>query len=195
MNSFVEKYISETCEILQKLDKHSIEKAVTLIGEARKLGSRIFVLGVGGSAAHASHFVNDLRKLCDVESYCASDNVAELTARTNDEGWNSVFEKWLKTSRLTKKDLVVVFSVGGGDSERNVSVGLISALKSASQIGAPSIGIVGRSGGEVSKIATCSILIPNLFNDRVTPHTEGLMSVVAHLLVSHPETQRFSTTW
>ena len=161
----------------------------------RAEGGRLFVLGVGGSAGHASHAVNDFRKLCGFEAYAPTDNVSELTARINDEGWDSSFVEWLRGSRIRRGDGVLVFSVGGGNRERNVSVNLVRALEHAREVGARIFGIVGRDGGTTRELADACVLIPSVAAERITPHTEGMAAVVWHLLVSHPELQRVTTKW
>src|SRR5690242_7030198 len=165
------------------------------LARVRELGGRLFILGVGGSAGHASHAVNDFRKLCGFEAYAPTDNVSELTARTNDEGWETVFSEWLVTSRLGERDALLVFSVGGGNREKNVSANLVRAVDMARQVGAQVFGIIGRDGGHTGRHATAAVIIPPLFADRITPHTEGLAAVIWHLLVSHPLLQRNSTKW
>jgi D-sedoheptulose 7-phosphate isomerase len=166
-----------------------------LIEDTRKSAGRLFILGVGGGAANASHAVNDFRKIVGIEAYAPTDNVAELTARTNDDGWASVFVEWLKTSNLRKNDLLFVFSVGGGDQEKNVSPNLVSALQYAGEIGAKVCGVVGRDGGFTAKAADACVIIPVVEQTRVTPHTEAFQAVVWHLLVSHPRLKRGQTKW
>jgi D-sedoheptulose 7-phosphate isomerase len=195
MATFSDKFLSESIEILSGLDTESIERCAHGLAAVRDRGGRLFVLGVGGSAAHASHAVNDFRKICGLEAYAPTDNVAELTARVNDDGWDTVFAEWLKGSRLSSQDGVLVFSVGGGDLDRAVSVNLVHALDLASHRGASVYGIVGRTGGHTAKVADACVLIPPLYADRVTPHTEGLCAVVWHLLVSHPVLVRVATKW
>jgi len=194
-NTFAEKFLLEAREILGKLDASAIEKAAYLLAETRMAGGRLFILGVGGSAANASHAVNDFRKIAALESYAPTDNVSELTARTNDEGWSTVFESWLKTSRLKKLDTVLVFSVGGGDLERNVSPNLVAALAFAKNMGAKIIGVVGRDGGYTGKMADACILIPTVNPVHVTPHAEAFQAVVWHLLVTHPAVKVEQTKW
>jgi D-sedoheptulose 7-phosphate isomerase len=193
--SFTEKFLAEARQVLEQLDLSALEKAARMIAEVRGAGGRMFLLGVGGSAANASHAVNDFRKIAGIEAYAPTDNVSELTARTNDEGWATVFESWLKTSRLQVRDLVLVFSVGGGDLERNVSPNLVAALKLAKSVGARIIGIVGRDGGYTAKVADVCILIPTVNPAHVTPHTEAFQAVVWHLLVSHPAVKVEQTKW
>ena len=166
-----------------------------MIGELRATGGRLFILGVGGSAANASHAVNDFRKIGGIEAYAPTDNVSELTARTNDEGWATVFESWLKISKLQARDAVLVFSVGGGDLERNVSPNLVAALKLAKSVGAKIIGVVGRDGGYTAKVADACVLIPMVNTAHVTPHSEAFQAVVWHLLVSHPAVKVEQTKW
>jgi D-sedoheptulose 7-phosphate isomerase len=193
--TFVEKFLAEASEIVARLDRTSLEKAAKMIGELRSTGGRLFILGVGGSAANASHAVNDFRKIAGIEAYAPTDNVSELTARTNDEGWATVFEAWLKTSKLQARDAVLVFSVGGGDVERNVSPNLVAALKLAKSVGAKIIGVVGRDGGYTAKVADACVLIPVVNPVHVTPHSEAFQAVVWHLLVSHPAVKVEQTKW
>ena len=192
---FAEKFLAEAAQIVARLDRASLEKAAKRIGELRATGGRLFVLGVGGSAANASHAVNDFRKIAGIEAYAPTDNVSELTARTNDEGWATVFEGWLKTSKLQPRDAVLVFSVGGGDMERNVSPNLVAALKLAKAVGAKIIGVVGRDGGYTAKVADACVLIPVVNPVHVTPHSEAFQAVVWHLLVSHPAVKVEQTKW
>ena len=192
---FAEKFLAEAAEIVARLDRASLEKAAKMIGELRATGGRLFILGVGGSAANASHAVNDFRKIAGIEAYAPTDNVSELTARTNDEGWATVFEGWLKTSKLHERDAVLVFSVGGGDVERNVSPNLVAALKLAKAVGAKIIGVVGRDGGYTAKVADVCVLIPVVNPVHVTPHSEAFQAVVWHLLVSHPAVKVEQTKW
>jgi D-sedoheptulose 7-phosphate isomerase len=185
MTSFTEIFLSETQQILDALDADGVETLARDLAAVRDRGGRLFVLGVGGSAGHASHAVNDFRKLCG----------PELTARTNDEGWDSVFSAWLEASRLSPDDAVLVLSVGGGDVEHNVSPNIVRAIELAQKVGASVHGIVGRDGGYTAATATSCVVIPPLVGERVTPHTEGLCAVVWHLLVSHPVLQRDATKW
>jgi D-sedoheptulose 7-phosphate isomerase len=195
MAAFVETYLAETTEILSRLDRDEIERLAERLAEIRDAGGRLFLLGVGGSAAHASHAANDFRKLCGLESYAPTDNVSELTARINDDGWDSSYADWLRGSRLSKKDAVLVFSVGGGSADRNISMNLVRALDLAREVGARAFGVVGRDGGHTREVAEACVVIPQVSEERVTPHTEGLCAVVWHLLVSHPALQRSSTKW
>lgn len=192
---FTSTYIDETIEILRAIDQSSVDAVAAGIAQVRDRGGRLFLLGVGGSAGHASHAVNDFRKICGIEAYAPTDNVSELTARTNDEGWDTVFSAWLEVSQMRPSDGIVVFSVGGGDVERNISPNIVRALELAGQVGTPVFGIVGREGGYTAKVAQAAVVIPPLFGDRITPHTEGLCAVVWHLLVSHPDLQRSTTKW
>lgn len=193
--TFAEKFLAESAQILADLDTSSIEKAAQLLANVRAAGGRVFILGVGGSAANASHAVNDFRKIAGIEAYAPTDNVSEVTARTNDEGWATVFAGWLKASRLHARDAVLVFSVGGGDLERNVSPNLVAALQLAKSIGAKILGIVGRDGGYTAKVADVCIVIPTVNPAHVTPHTEAFQAVVWHLLVTHPAVKIAQTKW
>src|SRR5271154_2986502 len=193
--SFAADFLTEAAAICQKLDPAAIESVAAQLAATRARGGRVFFLGVGGSAANASHAVNDFRKIAGIEAYAPTDNVSELTARTNDEGWESVFAAWLKTSRLGKNDLVMVFSVGGGSVEKNTSVNLIRAVQYAKQVGASVCGIVGRDGGFTASIADAVVLVPTVNADHITPHAEAFQAVVWHLLVSHPSLKAAATHW
>lgn len=193
--TFTQRFIAEAVEILNKLDEAAIEKMADAIAETRERGGRLFILGVGGSAANASHAVNDFRKIVGIEAYAPTDNVSELTARTNDEGWTSVFKAWLEGSRLSARDAVMVFSVGGGSLEKNVSPNLVTALQLAKSAGAKIVGIVGRDGGYTAQVADACVVIPTVNADHVTPHTEAFQSVVHHLLVTHPKLKAAQTKW
>ena len=193
--SFSETFLNEAKKIIDGLDTAAIEKAAELLRKTRDDGGRLFILGVGGGAGHASHAVNDFRKIVGIEAYAPTDNVSELTARTNDEGWATVFEAWLKVSRLNAKDALLIISVGGGNLEKNVSPNLVAALKFATSTGSTIIGIVGRDGGYTAKVATCAIIIPTVNPDHVTPHTEAFQAVVWHLLVTHPTLKLIQTKW
>ena len=192
---FAATFIAETIDILEQLDVAEIERMATALAHVREGGGRLFILGVGGSAGHAGHAVNDFRKLCGFEAYAPTDNVSELTARANDEGWETCFSAWLSGSRINSRDAVLVFSVGGGNRERNVSVNIVRALETADAAGAHIFGIVGRDGGFTREVAEACVIVPTVASERVTPHTEGLCAVVWHLLVSHPMLQRASTKW
>ena len=193
--NFTESFIAEVVEILNELDVVAIERIVDLLAKTRELGGRLFVLGVGGSAANASHAVNDFRKIVGIETYAPTDNVSELTARTNDEGWASVFKYWLEGSHLNAKDTILVFSVGGGNLEKNVSPNLVLALQLAKQVGAKIVGVVGRDGGYTAQVADACVVIPTVHAEHVTPHTEAFQSIVHHLLVTHPRLKVAQTKW
>lgn len=193
--SFTEQFFKETTDIVAAIDQSAVESVATGLAAVRDRGGRLFVLGVGGSAGHASHAVNDFRKICGFEAYAPTDNVSELTARTNDEGWETVFEAWLKGSRIKAQDALLIFSVGGGDKEKNVSANLTRAIDVAKSVGASVYGIVGRDGGYSKKHATACVVVPPLVTDRITPHTEGLAAVIWHLLVSHPALKMQTTKW
>jgi len=194
MDNFSQSFINEGITLLQKLDVNDVESLATGLASVRDTG-RLFIMGVGGSAGHASHAVNDFRKICGFEAYCPSDNVSELTARVNDEGWDTCFSEWLKGSRLRKGDALLVFSVGGGNREKNVSVNLVKSIELAREVGAKVFGIVGRDGGYTKQAADACVLIPTISAERTTPHTEGFCAVVWHLLVSHPKLQIQKTKW
>jgi D-sedoheptulose 7-phosphate isomerase len=193
--TFSELFLRETVAVIGGIDSTQVERCATGLSEVRERGGRLFILGVGGSAGHASHAVNDFRKLCGIESYAPTDNVSELTARTNDEGWDTTFAAWLQVSRLGDRDALLVFSVGGGDQERHISVNLVRGLEVARQVGASIFGIVGRDGGFTAQVADACVIIPPLVDSRITPHTEGLCAVVWHLLVSHPALAQNATKW
>jgi D-sedoheptulose 7-phosphate isomerase len=195
MTSFAEAFLAESVEIIGQLSDTDIEALATGLAACRDNGGRLFILGVGGSAGHASHAVNDFRKLCAFEAYAPTDNVSELTARTNDEGWETTLDSWLITSRLCERDALLIFSVGGGSVEKNVSPNIVRALKLAEERGAAIFGIVGRDGGYLGQVATVAVIIPPLAPERVTPHTEGLCAVIWHLVVSHPALAANSTKW
>ena len=194
-DKFAARFLAEATEIIAKLDVASIEKAAGLLARTRATGGRLFVLGVGGSAANASHAVNDFRKIAGIEAYAPTDNVSELTARANDEGWASIFDSWLRTSRLKANDLLLILSVGGGNVEQNVSPNLVAALKYAKSIGAKVMGVVGRDGGYTATVADACVLIPTVNPAHITPHTEAFQAVVWHLLVSHPAVKMQATKW
>jgi D-sedoheptulose 7-phosphate isomerase len=192
---FIEDHLAETVEIVRRLDRCAIGCVAALLAGVRAAGGRLFLLGVGGSAANASHAVNDFRKLCAIEAYAPTDNVSELTARINDDGWAGVFVGWLQASRLRTGDGILVFSVGGGDAEHNVSPNLIEAIRYAKETGAKVAGIVGRDGGYTAKSADACVVIPVVNPEAVTPHTEAFQAVVWHLLVSHPLLKAAPTKW
>jgi D-sedoheptulose 7-phosphate isomerase len=194
-DDFTKIYLDETVRAVSALDAGAIEAVAAGLARVRDGGGRLFILGVGGSAAHASHAVNDFRKLCAFEAYTPTDNVAELSARVNDDGWDSSFAGWLEISRLGARDAVLVFSVGGGSKAKKVSANLVHALELAAQRGSAIFGVVGRDGGATRAAAEACVLIPTVSPDRITPHTEGLCAVVWHLLVSHPALKRAATKW
>ncbi len=195
MSTFTEQFLEESITLIKGVDVAQMEAMATGLATLREGGGRLFILGVGGSAGHASHAVNDFRKICGLESYTPTDNVSELTARTNDEGWDTTFSEWLKVSRLGAKDGLLIFSVGGGNKEKNVSVNLVRALELAKERGAKVFGIVGRDGGYTKQVADACVVVPTVHKDRVTPHTEGFAAVLWHLLVSHPALQQKATKW
>ena len=193
--SYTTEYIAEASQILTRLDTATIDRMVALLGELRERGGRLFFLGVGGSAANASHAVNDFRKIAQIEAYSPTDNVSELTARVNDESWESVFVSWLRGSRLTAKDMVFVLSVGGGDLERNISPNLVRALEYARSIDATICGIVGRTGGYTAQVADACVIVPTINPETITPHAESFQAVIWHLLVSHPALRAAEMKW
>ncbi len=195
MTSFSEIYLEETQRIAGSIDAFAVERLADGLVQVRERSGRLFILGVGGSAGHAGHAVNDFRKLCGIEAYAPTDNVSELTARINDDGWESAYSGWLSASHLGAADGVLVFSVGGGDRERGVSTNLVTALEAARDAGCFIGGIVGRDGGYTSRVGHAVVIIPPLVDARVTAHTEGLCAVIWHLLVSHPQLQRNPTKW
>lgn len=193
--TFTETFVAESIQVLGAVDTGAVETLARRLAEVRDGGGRLFLLGVGGSAGHASHAVNDFRKLCGFEAYAPTDNVSELTARANDEGWETTFSGWLRGSRLGPADAVLVLSVGGGDAERKVSANIVRALELAAERGAAIFGVVGRDGGYTAKVADTCVILPPLFPERTTPHTEGLAAVIWHLLVSHPALSISPTKW
>lgn len=193
--SYVERYLSEAAEVLSRLDRGSIDALVSRLVDLREGGGRLFFLGVGGSAANASHAVNDFRKIAGFEAYTPVDNVSELTARVNDEGWETAYAEWLRVSRLGARDMVFVLSVGGGDLERNVSPNLVRALEHARSVGATICGVVGRDGGYTARVADACVIVPTVNPESVTPHTEAFQGVILHLLVSHPSLRRSAMKW
>ena len=195
MSRFVDQYLNETVKIIGAIDRAKITEMANGLAAVRGRGGRLFILGVGGSAAHASHAVNDFRKICGFEAYAPSDNVAELTARINDDGWETAYSEWLKGSRLGTKDALLVFSVGGGSVEKNLSVNLVRALELAASVGAAIYGVVGSNSGETARLADVCVVIPALYPDRGTPHCEGLTAVVWHLIVSDPALKIEQTKW
>ena len=193
--SYTKQHLSEAARVIAGLDTDAIDKMVALLSDLRTRGGRLFFLGVGGSAANCSHAVNDFRKIVGIEAYTPVDNVSELTARTNDEGWESVFVNWLRTSRLQARDMICVFSVGGGSLEKNISPNLVRALQFAREVGATIIGVVGRDGGYTATVADACVVVPTVNPDNVTPHSEAFQAVVWHLLVSHPALKMTQTKW
>jgi D-sedoheptulose 7-phosphate isomerase len=193
--TYTAQHLCEALAILQGIDQDAVERMAALLGALRQRGGRLFILGVGGGAAHASHAVNDFRKLASIEAYAPTDNVSELTARTNDEGWPTVFEAWLKTSRLKPEDMLFVISVGGGNLEKNVSPNLVRALQYGREVGARIIGVVGRDGGYTAQVADACVIVPTVNPETVTPHTEALQAVIWHLLVSHPLVKTTAAKW
>ena len=193
--SYAQQHLKEAQEIIDQIDIEAIEKVADLLAIVKKDQGRIFFLGVGGSAGNCSHAVNDFRKIVEIESYAPTDNVSELTARTNDEGWPTIFEPWLKLSKLNPRDAVFIFSVGGGNLEKNISPNLVNALKYAKQVGAKITGVVGRDGGYTAKVADACVIIPIVNPENITPHSEAFQAVIWHLLVSHPKLKENQTKW
>ena len=193
--SYAKQHLDEAVEIIKKIDVAAIEKMADLLTQVKTDGGRIFFLGVGGSAGNCSHAVNDFRKIVGIESYAPTDNVSELTARTNDEGWASIFVEWLKISRLNSKDMLFIFSVGGGNLEKNISPNLVEALKHAKKVGSKVIGVVGRDGGFTAQNSDACVIVPTVNPDNVTPHSEAFQAVIWHLLVSHPKLKVNQTKW
>lgn len=193
--SYAKQHLIEAVEIIEQMDVESIEKMADLLSQVKADGGRIFFLGVGGSAGNCSHAVNDFRKIVGIESYAPTDNVSELTARTNDEGWASIFVEWLKVSKLNVKDALFIFSVGGGNLKKNISPNLVEALRYAKSIGSKIIGVVGRDGGYTAMVADACVIVPTVNTDNVTPHSEAFQAVIWHLLVSHPKLKANQTKW
>ena len=192
---YIDQYFSEVGEIIRALDRSSIDRTVTLLSELRDRQGRLFLVGVGGGAGHASHAVCDFRKIAQIEAYAPSDNVSELTARVNDEGWDTCYQNWLRGSRLNSNDMLFVFSVGGGDLKKNVSANLVHALEYAKSVGAMICGVVGRDGGYTAKVADTCVIIPTVNPSTVTPHTESFQALIWHLLVSHPRLRVAEMKW
>jgi D-sedoheptulose 7-phosphate isomerase len=193
--TFANQFLEEVQLVAKRLDVEAVEQVVAELARVRERGGRLFILGVGGSAANASHAVNDFRKICGFECYAPTDNVSELTARTNDEGWATVFSEWLKGSRINGRDGLLIFSVGGGNLEKNVSPNLVSAVQLAKEVGASVVGIVGRDGGYTAKAAAACVIVPTVNPEHVTPHSEAFQAVIWHLLVSHPKLKVGKTKW
>lgn len=194
-DTFSRQFLAQAIEVIRSVDSNTIEELAVGLARIRENGGRLFILGVGGSAGHASHAVNDFRKICEIEAYSPSDNVSELTARVNDEGWESSYSEWLKRSNLRSSDAILIFSVGGGDRENNISMNLVHSIDLARRVGAKVFGIVGRQGGYTKLYADSCVVIPPLFAEHCTPHTEGLSAVVWHALVSHPKLKTQQTKW
>jgi D-sedoheptulose 7-phosphate isomerase len=195
MMGYAEQHMRESAEIIERMDLAAIEKMADLLAQLKNEGGRIFFLGVGGSAGNCSHAVNDFRKIVGIECYAPTDNVSELTARTNDEGWASVFVEWLKVSKLLAKDALFIFSVGGGNLEKNISPNLVLALQYAKTVGSKIMGVIGRDGGYTAKVADACLIVPTVNSENVTPHSEAFQAVVWHLLVSHPKLKANQTKW
>lgn len=193
--SYALQHLNEAAKIIEKIDVVAIEKMADLLAKVKAADGRIFFLGVGGSAGNCSHAVNDFRKIAGIECYAPTDNVSELTARTNDDGWASVFVEWLKVSRLCAKDVLFIFSVGGGNLEKNISPNLVEAIKFAKTLGSKVIGVLGRDGGYTAQTADACVIIPTCNPDTITPHTEAFQALVWHLLVSHPKLKANQTKW
>lgn len=194
-SSYSAQHLQETADIVAQLSVDDCEKCIVVLAAVKSGGGRLFILGVGGSAANASHAVNDFRKIAGIEAYAPTDNVSELTARTNDEGWPTVFVEWLKTSRLTERDALLIYSVGGGNLEKNVSPNLVHALKFAKEVGASIVGIVGKDGGYTAQVADACVVVPVVNPGNITPHSEAFQAVVWHLFVSHPSLKSNQTKW
>jgi len=192
---FIDQYFNEAKIIIDKIDREQISKMISIINETRSNNGRMFVLGVGGGAGHASHAVNDFRKICGLEAYTPTDNVSELTARVNDDGWETAYVNWLKISKLNKNDMILVFSVGGGNLKKNISVNILKSLELAKKMGSQICGVVGRDGGYTAQVADACIVIPPINPETVTPHTEAFQAVIWHLLVSHPDLQKYEMKW
>ncbi len=192
---YINRYFLEAKTIIDNIDKNEIFSMVSLIKKTRDDGGRLFILGVGGGAGHASHAVNDFRKICGIESYTPTDNVSELTARVNDDGWDTSYVNWLKISRLKQNDLILVFSVGGGNLEKNISVNILRSLEYAKKCGTKVCGIVGRDGGYTAEVSDACAIIPPISSDTITPHTEAFQAIIWHLIVSHPELQQYEMKW
>ena len=194
-SQYTARYLGEAAEIAVSIDQMAVDRTVEILSALREQGGRLFFVGVGGGAGNAGHAVNDFRKIAGIESYAPTDNVSELTARINDDGWESSFARWLEGSRLRAGDVVFVFSVGGGDLEKNISANIVQALQLAQRVGARIVGIVGRDGGYTAKVADAAVVIPTVSADTVTPHTEAFQAVVWHLIVSHPALKRHEMKW
>jgi len=192
---YIKQYIADAKQIIDMIDIEQIQMMINLLNNLKESKGRLFILGVGGGAGHASHAVNDFRKICGIEAYAPTDNVSELTARINDDGWDTAYLNWLKGSNLNNDDVLLVFSVGGGNLEKKISVNIVNSLQYAKELGTKICGVVGRDGGYTLKVADACVLIPLVNNDTITPHTEGFQAIVWHLLVSHPELQKYEMKW
>jgi len=192
---YIKQYIADAKQIIDMIDIEQIQMMINLLNNLKESKGRLFILGVGGGAGHASHAVNDFRKICGIEAYTPTDNVSELTARINDDGWDTAYLNWLKGSNLDNDDVLLVFSVGGGNLEKRISVNIVNSLQYAKELGTKICGVVGRDGGYTLKVADACVLIPLVNNDTITPHTEGFQAIVWHLLVSHPELQKYEMKW
>ena len=193
--NYIDNYLLEAQDIIDKIDKKEILKMIQIITEVRSHNGRMFILGVGGGAGHASHAVNDFRKICGVEAYAPTDNVSELTARVNDDGWDTAYVNWLKISKLNSKDMLLIFSVGGGNLEKNISVNILKSLELAKEKKSKICGVVGRDGGFTAKVADACVIIPSVNLETITPHTEAFQAVIWHLIVSHPDLQKYEMKW
>jgi len=193
--NYINKYLEEAHKIIDSVNKNAINKIIELLNNLRDNSGRLFILGVGGGAGHASHAVNDFRKICGIEAYAPTDNVSELTARVNDEGWGIAYVNWLKISKLNKNDMIFVFSVGGGNVEKDISLNIVKSLQLAKEVGAKVCGVLGRDGGYTAQVADACVIIPSFNSATVTPQTEGFQAVVWHLIVSHPKLQKFEMKW
>ena len=192
---YIDKYLDEAHKIIDSIDKNAINQMVDLLNNVRENNGRLFILGVGGGAGHASHAVNDFRKICGIEAYTPTDNVSELTARVNDDGWETAYVNWLKISKLNKNDIIFVFSVGGGNVEKDISLNIVKSLQLAKEVGAKVCGVVGRDGGYTAQVADACVIVQSFNGETITPQTEGFQAVVWHLIVSHPKLQKFEMKW
>lgn len=193
--NYINKYFAEAQKIIDSIDKDAINVMIKLLNNVKEKSGRLFILGVGGGAGHASHAVNDFRKICGIEAYAPTDNVSELTARVNDDGWSTAYVNWLKISKLSKNDMIFVFSVGGGNAEKNISLNIVKSLQLAKDVGAKVCGVVGRDGGYTAQVADACVIIPSFNSKTITPQTEGFQAVIWHLIVSHPKLQKFEMKW
>ena len=193
--NYIDKYLDEAHKIIDSIDRNAINQMVDLLNNVRENNGRLFILGVGGGAGHASHAVNDFRKICGIEAYTPTDNVSELTARVNDDGWETAYVNWLKISKLNKNDIIFVFSVGGGNVEKDISLNIVKSLQLAKEVGAKVCGVVGRDGGYTAQVADACVIVQSFNGETITPQTEGFQAVVWHLIVSHPKLQKFEMKW